>query len=449
MRGMITKIVVVVSIATFATVVWTPTASAEDILVPADPAPRWYKGNLHTHTLWSDGDNYPEMIVEYYQRRGYHFLALSDHNILSQGQKWMSVAGANRRAKADGFAAYRKRFGDSWVETRTVDGDLQVRLKPLGEFRSLFEQAGKFLMIQGEEITDGFGAKPIHMNATNVLELIKPQGGKGIVDTMSRNLSAVEEQSKRLGRPILGHLNHPNFGYAITAEELAMVTKERFFEVYNGHPGTHHKGDGTHASVERMWDIINTLRIGEMKIAPVAGLATDDSHHYFGTGGSSPGRGWVMVRARHLTPESIIHAIVAGDFYASSGVTLRDVRYSSKDRTLSLEIEPESSARYTTWFIGTKKGYDSTRKPVLDGEDKPLPVTQRYSGDVGRVLATAEGTTPRYTLTGDELYIRAVVTSTLPPDNPSFPDQLKQAWTQPVGWESQIPAPAAEKAQAK
>ena len=81
------------------------------------------------------------------------------------------------------------------------------------------------------------------MNASNVLELIKPQGGKSVVETMTNNLAAVEEQARRLGRPILGHLNHPNFGYAITAEELAMVTKERFFEVYNGHPGVHHQGD--------------------------------------------------------------------------------------------------------------------------------------------------------------------------------------------------------------
>ena len=250
----------------------------------AHAEPRWFKGNLHTHSLWSDGNDYPEMIVDWYARHGYQFLALSDHNVLSQGQRWMSVKEANKRARQDGFARYRKRFGDAWVETRTEDGDLQVRLKPLGEFRHLFERPGRFLLIQGEEITDRFETKPIHMNASNVLELIKPQGGKSVVEVMANNLAAVEEQARRLGRPILGHLNHPNFGYAITAEELAMVTKERFFEVYNGHPDVHHLGDETHAGVERMWDIINTLRIGEMKAAPVYGLATDDSHNYFGTG---------------------------------------------------------------------------------------------------------------------------------------------------------------------
>ena len=46
----------------------------DGVLVPADPPARWWKGNLHTHSLWSDGNDYPEMIVDWYRRRGYHFL---------------------------------------------------------------------------------------------------------------------------------------------------------------------------------------------------------------------------------------------------------------------------------------------------------------------------------------------------------------------------------------
>ncbi|CAN5854461.1 hypothetical protein BH23PLA1_BH23PLA1_13230 [soil metagenome] len=111
--------------------------------------PQWYKGNLHTHTLWSDGNDYPEMVVDWYASRDYHFLALSDHNILSQGQKWLSVAAADKRAGQGGFQRYQERFGDDWIETREVESDLQVRLKPLGEFRTFFERPGEFLMIQG------------------------------------------------------------------------------------------------------------------------------------------------------------------------------------------------------------------------------------------------------------------------------------------------------------
>ena len=29
---------------------------------------RWYKGNLHTHSYWSDGDEFPEMIMNWYKK---------------------------------------------------------------------------------------------------------------------------------------------------------------------------------------------------------------------------------------------------------------------------------------------------------------------------------------------------------------------------------------------
>jgi hypothetical protein len=41
---------------------------------------------------------------------------------------------------------------------------------------------------------------------------------------------------------------------------------------------------------------------------------------------------------------------------------------------------------------------------------------------------------PSYTLKGDELYVRAVITSSATPKNPIEPGQKTKAWTQPVGW---------------
>lgn len=60
----------------------------------------------------------------------------------------------------------------------------------------------------------------------------------------------VREQGVRLGRPVLPHLNHPNFRWGVTAEEMASVIEERFFEVYNGHPDVHNLG----ARRGRGWD---------------------------------------------------------------------------------------------------------------------------------------------------------------------------------------------------
>jgi hypothetical protein len=396
------------------------------------PAKRWYKGNLHTHSLWSDGNDFPEMIVDWYVRHGYHFLALSDHNVLSRGERWIAEDMAAKRGAIGGLARYQERFGQEWVETREREGELEVRLKPLDEFRSLFERPGEFLLLEAEEITDNFQSRPIHVNASNVAEYIRPQGGESVRDTIGRNLRAVEEQSRRLRRPMLAHLNHPSFGYAVTAEDMAHVSEHRFFEVYNGHPSVNQLGDATHASLERMWDIANTLRISELQLPPLHGLATDDSHNYFGNRGASTGRGWVVVRAANLEPESLMRAIYAGDFYASSGVVLDDVRFDSETGVLKIEIAAEEGLEYTTEFVGTRRGFNPTSRPVLDAAGNELPVTRRYSEEVGSVLSRATGGAPQYKMRGDELYVRAIITSSREHPNPSIDGQREQAWVQPV-----------------
>ena len=82
-----------------------------------DPKARWFKGNLHTHSLWSDGNDFPDMIADWYRERGYHFLALSDHNILSAVEKWVSNDLVIRRGGRRALAEYRERFGDDWPAT--------------------------------------------------------------------------------------------------------------------------------------------------------------------------------------------------------------------------------------------------------------------------------------------------------------------------------------------
>jgi hypothetical protein len=409
-----------------------------------ETAGRWYKGNTHCHSLWSDGNDFPEMIVDWYHQRGYDFLGLSDHNILADHEVWMAVEAVVKRAGGDDvLTKYSKRFGKEWVTTRDVNGTEQVRLRRLDEYRPKFEKPGRFLLIRAEEITDGFEKKPIHINAVNLQTLIPPPHGDSVRNTMRNILQAVGKQEKETGEPIIAHLNHPNFGWGITAEDLAHVIEEHFFEVYNGHPAVRHLGDARHARVERLWDIANTIRISELNAPPLYGVATDDSHTYHGRRNVSPGRGWIMVRAAELKPAVLIEAMRKGDFYASSGVTLRDVRFDPEQGVLEIDIEPDGDAEFTTEFIGTRAGFDPKSEPVLDDEGKPMEVTRRYSADVGQILDRQTGTHVRYKLSGDELYVRATITSTKPADNPSFKGQAKQAWTQPVGWKRNLPQQAA------
>lgn len=390
---------------------------------------RWYRGNLHTHSLWSDGNDYPEMITDWYKNQGYQFLALSDHNLLSRGDKWMDVALANKRGDIGGLARYRERFGDGWVELRDQDGKQQVRLKPLDEFRGRFEEPGKFLMIQAEEITDKFEKLPVHINAHNLREAIRPQGGASVRETIANNLAAVEAHSQSVGRPMLAHLNHPNFGWGVTAEDLAFVTAEKFFEVYNGHPGVNHNGDAKHVGLERMWDIANTIRLGVLQAEPLYGLGTDDSHNYFGDRGASPGRGWVMVRCDQLSPDSLIPAMKRGEFYASSGVTLKSVHYSANAKSLKIVIDAEPGVQYTTNFIASVP--PAASKLPLSADD-----FDRNAEWIGKVVKSVSGLEADYSLQGNELFVRAVVTANIAPVNPSFKGQRQQAWTQPVGWKA-------------
>src|SRR5687768_16599984 len=88
---------------------------------------KWYKGNLHTHSYWSDGDEYPEMIMDWYKTGGYDFVALTDHNILAEGEKWIVV----RKGKVyeEGFQKYLDKYGEQWVTYKRDTGRIQVKLK--------------------------------------------------------------------------------------------------------------------------------------------------------------------------------------------------------------------------------------------------------------------------------------------------------------------------------
>src|SRR5687767_15892304 len=102
---------------------------------------RWYKGNLHTHSLWSDGDDFPEMISDWYKSRGYDFLAISDHNTLQAGEKWVKLGDLKKKNAEVALEKYRARFGDK-VETRgdAADQTLEVRLQPLEAYRGWLEE---------------------------------------------------------------------------------------------------------------------------------------------------------------------------------------------------------------------------------------------------------------------------------------------------------------------
>ena len=323
--------------------------------------------------------------------------------------------------------AYREEFPD-WVEEREEDGRRLVRLKPLEEYRELFEEPGKFLLIQSEEISDVFEEKPIHVNATNLVELIEPQGGESVREVMQNNVDAVLEQRERTGRRMFPHINHPNYGWAVRVEDLMALRGERFFEVYNGHPLVHNEGDDVRPSTERMWDILLAERLTRGE-AIMYGIVVDDAHHYqeYDSERQNPGRGWVMVRTPELSADALVDAMERGDFYGSTGVVLDDVVVD--DGGIALSIRAEEGIEYRTRFIGTRLDYDRSTEEVTAAD---AAVSFRYSADIGEILAEERGESPSYAFHGDELYVRAKVISTKLKENPYRDGEREAAWVQPV-----------------
>ena len=267
---------------------------------PVETASRWYKGNTHTHTLNSDGDSTPDDVVRWYREHGYQFLVLTDHNFLT------SVDGLNALHGAD----------------------------------------EKFLVIKGEEVTDRYEDKSLHINGLDVNAVVPPQGGSSVVDVLQRNVDAIRRAN---GIP---HINHPSFRWSITAQELQRVRNNRLFEIFNGHPQVNNIGGGGVPGLEEAWDAI--LTDGTL----LYGIAVDDAHTFKAPGNpdvAGPGRGWVAVRAPRLEARALLDALERGDFYASTGVELSDYqrdhasdrRHRQSDRLLEIphSVHREGRAR--------------------------------------------------------------------------------------------------------
>jgi hypothetical protein len=54
---------------------------------PFDQPGHWFRGNLHVHSTTSDGELTPEQVIQFYRENGYHFLAFTDHRILSPAHR--------------------------------------------------------------------------------------------------------------------------------------------------------------------------------------------------------------------------------------------------------------------------------------------------------------------------------------------------------------------------
>ncbi|MBT3480327.1 MAG: hypothetical protein HN457_02700 [Opitutales bacterium] len=404
---------------------------------------RWYRGNTHTHTLWSDGDDLPESVADWYKRHGYHFLVLSDHNILSRGERWKTLR-ADEAVPVLQKAA--KRWGKDHVQTRIHEGEKQVRLMPLSEVRKLVEKPKKFIMIEGIELTSGPSGFAVHSNPLNVSEHLEVhrKTSRSVVEDLADHERLVYEHQAKTGDPVFWQVNHPNYKFSVTGEMLADIEGLHGVEIMNSSSNCFNLGDGSRPSLERIWDIANTLRLKRGGLPPIYGTATDDTHDYH-VGDyvmNAPGTSWVMVRARALTPNAIAKAMQQGMFYSTTGVILKKLEFDAEAGTLTVVVKKKKGLNYRIDFIGTHKEASLDHEEVeaiVDEKGLSHPVTADYADErIGMSLQSTEGSKAVYRMTGDELYVRGVVHCDAPPyfKYDAYSDFVQKAWTQPVGWKN-------------
>lgn len=303
---------------------------------------RWFKGQTHAHTNNSDGDELPHRAARWYQDHDYNFLVITDHGYITN------------------------------VTYLDTDGNRD-----------------NFIVIPGEEVTD---SKHLHVNGLNMKRLVTAQHAEGIVANLQTNIDSI------LAAGGVPQLNHPNWYRAVTCEQIAALKNVKLMEVYNTDKTCNNFAAGGLPGTEEIWDCVLS------KGMVIYGLASDDTHDYEGEyrpERAYPGKGWIMVRAKELTPDAIMTALQNGDFYATGGmgVNLDDITVT--DNEYRLRIRPERDFSFTTRFIGRD----------------------------GVVLKEESGLEPSYAFTGKELYVRAKIicsSGDFAITQPVFPGLIKQ-----------------------
>ncbi len=154
-----------------------------------DNTKNWYKGNLHAHTTLSDGQCTPDEVAKLYKDAGYHFLALTDHNILS--------------------------------DTCVKDGMLMLRGVELGEnYMSPRRVAYHFVGIGGDDGTADYDYSKSEKNPQKMLDHLKNHGAYTI-------------------------LCHPDWSLMTTADIMALNGYDAV-EVMNTISDPYARGDSSH-----------------------------------------------------------------------------------------------------------------------------------------------------------------------------------------------------------
>jgi len=255
-----------------------------------ETVPQW-KGNMHMHTIRSDGKLTPQELMKEYKTRGYHFCLISDHEIYWDSDEFdeddfLVLGGTESSIRMD--------RDNPWL--------LEYRL-------GISHKAMHFGCVKDP----GMSKDGLSFSHDQRVPRVIDRG----IDTWNYTVQFLKDHGN------LVFINHPDWS-RVEPELLLAITGCFAMEIWNSGNVQHCGGrDDSY-----IWDYC--LRKGK-RILVVAG---DDAHNP----GAALGASFTSVMAKQLTKESIVKALREGDFYASCGPQFLDLRV--VDDKLKMKFSP-------------------------------------------------------------------------------------------------------------
>jgi hypothetical protein len=270
----------------------------KNIIYIDENIPQW-KGNLHMHSTRSDGELPYRQIIEAYKQMGYDFCMMSDHDI----------------------------YWDS------DELDTQDFLVLSGTESSTAENPnGLWFISRQSSHWMHFCAIKDPMAAANGQTLKHDEPVPRIVDTGITSWNDQIDYLIKTGHIVV--LNHPRWS-RISPEHMLALNGCFAMEVWN----TISESLETTGESEYEWDYC--LRNGKRIFA----VAADDSHYL---NEKIPDTGaFINVSAPKLDKVSLVDAMKSGNFYASRGPLIKDMRV--QDGMLRIKCSPAQCVRLVSY----------------------------------------------------------------------------------------------------
>jgi len=253
-------------------------------------AGKFHRGNLHTHSTHSDGVLTAEEVCRRYQAEGYDFISLTDHFV--------------------GLFDY-----------------------PITDTTAFHNQ--DFTSIPGAELHTGTmeNGNLWHIVAVGLPSDFTPPNAPHFRPVKgSESAAAIAQRARKAGAFVA--IAHPHWS-GMSEADARTITAAHAVEIYNhGCIVDNDRGEGF-VTLEHLLNAGQKLNL----------IATDDAHFntpdFFG--------GWVMVKATQNSPEALLEALKAGEYYSSTGPQINDIRINTE----TVEVDCSTAATIIVQGQGT------------------------------------------------------------------------------------------------